>query len=74
MAVVRVVVDIRTKTEIDNQEIAKIKDDLHKYAYAVVTEQKLEGDEPVDSNVHIHQSTERYSCEECSELASDEIH
>jgi hypothetical protein len=73
VAVVRVVVDIRTKSELDDQEINKIKDDLHKYAYAVVTEQKLEGNEPVESSTHIHASTERYSCETCAELSNDEV-
>ena len=74
MAVVRVVIDIRTKTELDDQEILKIENELQKYAFAVVTEQQLEGNEPVDSSSHIHQSTERYSCDNCSELSSDEIH
>jgi len=73
MAVVRIVVDIRAKSELDALEIEKIQNDLHKYAYAVITEQKLDGDEAVESTAHIHASSTRYSCEACSELSNDEI-
>lgn len=73
MAVVRTVVDIRTKDELDTDEINKIRDSIEKYAFGVVTDMNLEGDEKVNSSVHNHQSTERYSCEECAELANDEV-
>lgn len=73
MAVVRTVIDIRTKSELDDQEINKIRDSLEKYAFGVVVELNLDGNEEVNGSVHNHKSTERYACEDCNELANDEV-
>jgi hypothetical protein len=73
MSVVRIAVDIRVRNSMDVDEMEKLSDSVRKYAYGVVTDLMLDGDERVEATVHQHQSTGRYACEECVALAEDEI-
>ena len=73
MAVVRIAVDIRVRNDLDKQEMEKLSDSMKKYAFGVVTDLMLDGNEPVEANVHEHESTSRYACEKCVALAEDEI-